>query len=58
MPPPLALHLKCKFPSLLDAKEDEELFYAKERVVKIQEGQPSRPSVRLFTHYFPDNVST
>jgi hypothetical protein len=26
--------LKCKFPSLLNTKEDEELFYNKERVVK------------------------
>jgi hypothetical protein len=26
--------LKCKFPSLLNTKEDKELFYNKERVVK------------------------
>jgi hypothetical protein len=31
--------LKCKFPSLLDAEEDEELFYDKERVKKVKPEQ-------------------
>ena len=32
-------NLKCKFPSLLNAKEDEELFYDKERVKKVKPEQ-------------------
>jgi len=43
-------NLKRKFPSLLNAKEDEELFYDKERVIK----KASRASVHPLL--FPENV--
>jgi enhancer of polycomb-like protein len=39
-------NLKRKFPSLLNAKEDEELFYDKERVVK-----KVRPTEQVYAHY-------
>ena len=38
--------LKRKFPSLLNAKEDEELFYDKERVVK-----KAKPAEQVYAHY-------
>jgi hypothetical protein len=50
-------NLKRKFPSLLNAKEDEELFYDKERVVKKprpaeQSYAPSfLPSMRAYGHF-------
>jgi enhancer of polycomb-like protein len=39
-------NLKRKFPSLLNAKEDEELFYDKERVVK-----KAKPAEQMYAHY-------
>ena len=39
--------LKRKFPSFLNAKEDEELFYDKERVVK-----KAKPAEQMYDHYF------
>ncbi len=39
-------NLKRKFPSLLNAKEDEELFYDKERVVK-----KPKPTEQMYAHY-------
>jgi enhancer of polycomb-like protein len=39
-------NLKRKFPSLLNAKEDEELFYDKERVVK-----KARPTEQMYVHH-------
>ena len=33
--------LKRKFPSLLNAKEDEELFYDKERIKRVKPGEQS-----------------
>jgi enhancer of polycomb-like protein len=45
-------NLKRKFPSLLNAKEDEELFYDKERVVK-----KVKPAEQGYAHLlFPENV--
>ena len=41
-------NLKRKFPSLLNAKEDEELFYDKERVVK-----KAKPAEQGYVHYCP-----
>ena len=40
-------NLKRKFPSLLNAKEDEELFYDKERVIK-----KAKPAEQVYAHYF------
>lgn len=39
-------NLKRKFPSLLNAKEDEELFYDKERVIK-----KVKPADQMYVHY-------
>ena len=40
-------NLKRKFPSLLNAKEDEELFYDKERVIK-----KAKPAEQVYAHHF------
>ena len=47
-------NLKRKFPSLLNAKADEELFYDKERVVK-----KDKPAEQVYAHnFFLENVWT
>jgi hypothetical protein len=44
-------NLKRKFPSLLNAKEDKESFYDKERVVK-----KAKPAEQMYALLFSENV--